>query len=494
MITREEAVQLGAVDSLFYSRHFFPKAFRSEPALFHPEVWERLEDPRTRYMALKIARDCAKTTILRCFASKRIAYGISRTILFVGKSETAAMKSIDWLQRAVLYNHAWAQTFGLSKGKQWSGSEIDVYNAVLKINIRILAIGITGSTRGINIDDFRPDLIIVDDPCDEENTATPEQREKISELFFGSLYNSLAPRADQPEAKMALLQTPLDGEDLIEQCCKDSHWATAAFPILDENGNSTWPARYPTKELQHEKQGFIDRGKLATWMREKEVKITDDSTTMFRKGWLRYWGSEPSDEILPEGGTNYLAIDPTPPPKETSKVSSQKAAKLDDFVILAFKVYKGHFYLLEAWAAKSPNPQEWINKVFELRQTYRARRVIVETILFARMVKYTLETAMRERAEYFQVWPVEDKRKKTTRIDTEISGLASSRSLVVHRSMRSFIEQYSTYPVVNHDDYLDALAIGCMGIIRGLQDDDDPGAPRNSVTELEEHRQLRRAP
>ena len=491
-LPRDEVIQMASIDSIFYSRHFFPKAFRSDPAFFHPEIWQRLENPASRYVALKVTRDGAKTTILRCYVSKRIAYGTSRTILFVGKSEDAAKKSIDWLQRAVLYNSVWRQTFGIEKGKQWSGSEIDVYNSVLDINVRILAIGITGSTRGINIDDYRPDLIIVDDPCDEENTATAEQRLKISELFFGSLYNSLAPKADMPEAKMALLQTPLDGEDLIEQCMKDSMWTTASFPILI-NDQSTWPARYPTEELLREKQGFIDRNKLSTWMREKEVKIVDDSTTLFRNEWLKYWGSGEDEVILPEGGTTYLAIDPTPPPKETARVSSSRLNRLDDFVILAFKVYKGVFYLLEEWAAKSPSPEEWKNMVFEMQVRWKARRVIVETVLFARTLKYDLEREMQNRMHYFQVWPVEDKRKKSQRIDSEISSIASSRNLVVHRSQRGFLEQYGNYPVVSHDDYLDALAIGRMGIIRGLADDDDPGQVRDT-DDLEQRRRLRRAP
>ncbi len=491
VLNQDEIVELAAVDPMFYSQHFFPKAFRSEPALVHPDVWEKLES-HERYVALKLARDLAKTTTLRSFASRRIAFAVSRTILFVGKSEEAAKKSLDWLQRAVLWNHAWRQTFGIEKGKQWSNTEIDIYNAVMDVNIRVLAIGITGSTRGINVDDYRPDLIIVDDPCDEENTATPEQRKKISDLFFGSLYNSLAPRMDMPEAMMCLLQTPLDGQDLIEQCMSDPMWASAEYSIFDEGGNSVWPARYPTEELKHEKEGFVQKGQLAVWMREKEVKIVDESTTTFRKSWLRFWGSGPGEELLPEGGVNYLAIDPTPPPRERNETSSSKLLKRDNFVILAFKVYKGEIYLLEEWAQKSPSPEEWKKMVFEMVVRWKVRRVSIETILFARTMKYDLEEEMRKEMFFFQVWPIEDKRNKKLRIESEISGIASARALIIHRSHKGFYQEYINYPVVPFDDHLDCLAIGRMGIIPGLEESTDPQSSRQA--KAPPAKPLRRAP
>lgn len=196
-----EIVELAAIDSRFYRHHFFPKAFRQDSPEFHDEIWELMETPEARYVAAKVFRDGAKTTNLRGYLSKRIAFAVSRTILVIGKSEKAAMKTIDWIRRNVEYNTVWAQTFGLSKGKQWSESEIDIHHAVMDCNIRCIAMGITGSTRGINVDDYRPDLILVDDPCDEENTGTPEQRMKIENLFFGALKNCLAPRTDMPEAK-----------------------------------------------------------------------------------------------------------------------------------------------------------------------------------------------------------------------------------------------------------------------------------------------------
>lgn len=452
-VSLEKAVELGAIDTTFFGHYFFPKAYRQESPPWEAEFWALLENPSNRYISVKMARDFAKTTRLRVFTAKRIAYGTSRTIVYVSKSQDHAKKSIDWLRRAIEFNGTFANTFQLSKGAQWSGEEIDVYNSALDCHIRIIGIGITGSTRGINIDDYRPDLIIVDDPCDEENTATPEQREKIIDLFFSSLYNSLAPRSDQPEAKMILLQTPLDGDDLIERCMKYPDWASMSISCFTPEGESSWPARYPTEELIQEKEGFIAKNMLSKWLREKEVTITSSETSVFREEWLRYW------EIRPEAGLYYMGIDPTPPPKEGARVSSAKTAKLDDAVIFIIQVVGKDIYTVEQYACKSPNPSEFISKIFELYLRYKPFKVGCETTLFQRVLAHYIKEEMARRRIWFTIHPIEDKRRKETRIMQTVSDRASHRHIIVHKTHTTFIEQYTKYPIVMHDDYIDAFSI-----------------------------------
>lgn len=86
-----------------------------------------------------------------------------------------------------------------------------------------------------------------------------------------------------------------------------------------------------------------------------------------------------------------------------------------------------------------------------------------ETILFARMLKYTIEAEMRRRRTYFRIEPIEDKRKKSVRIRQELTGLLSNGKMHLKRDQFALIEQLQDYPDVNHDDYIDCLSIGMMG-------------------------------
>jgi len=459
VITLEEAVLLGAEDADFYGRFWFPKACRQSSPDFHTELDQALDSPENRHVAAKIFRGGAKTTKVRIYLSKRVAYLISRTIIIVGKSQDHACRSVGWLMRAVEHNHTWAETFGLRKGSKWTESEIEILAGADSIPIRVIALGITGSTRGINIDDYRPDLILVDDPCDEENTATPEQRKKISDLFFGALDKSLAPRSEAPHAKMVLLQTVLNNEDLISLCCRDPHWLSLEFGCFDDAKQSRWPERWSTEELLADKQAHIDRNQLSLWLREMECKIVSEEGAAFTERWLRYW------DQLPTGGIKILCCDPTPPPADPT-ARSKITSRHDDCVIMMLQVTQEGVYVVDYWYKKAPDEEEVLEKFFEmwLREKGGVHKIRIETILFQRLLKRALEKKMNERRQYLTVEGVEDRRPKPVRIRQEISSVASHGRLFVHSSQGELIEQFISYPDVLHDDFLDCLTIGLTGI------------------------------
>src|SRR5215469_1619634 len=131
-----ELVKLCAVDSDLYSRYFFPNAARQSSPSFLKRVWYDLENPASRFVNLRIFRGGSKTTTLRLFTSKRIAYGISRTILYIGASEAHATRSVRWLQRAIARRDLtgantqtpFAQTFDVGPGGKWWARELEVYH------------------------------------------------------------------------------------------------------------------------------------------------------------------------------------------------------------------------------------------------------------------------------------------------------------------------------------------------------------------------------
>lgn len=455
-ISIEEAVKLGATSPDFYNHFFFPKAFRQESAPFHKQIWELMLDPDARYVALKMFRGSAKTTNVRSYVSNRIAYGVSRTILWVGISEDAAIKSLDWLKRAVMFNNQWSSAFGLVKGEPWSSTELCIKHTLFGHEVRIIGIGITGSTRGINIDDYRPDLIVVDDVLDEENSATFEGRRKMKELL-GGLRHSLAPRSDAPEAKYVMMQTPLAENDAIEEAMNDPQFVSLKVSCFTPEQESSWPARWSTEELMADKKAHIERGQLALWMREMEVTITSTEMSAWKADWLGYW------VILPDTLRHYMGIDPTPPPREGSS-AAKDIQQLDDAVIMDIGLYKGEVFLVEDYSTKSPNPDDFINMIFQMYRTYRPQVVSIETTLFQRVLRFYLEQEMRKRQVFMRLNPVEDRRKKSTRILQAISGRASVGAIKVHRSHTEFIEQFTCYPAVKHDDHLDAFAIALCGI------------------------------
>src|SRR6188768_3471044 len=114
-IDLSEAVRLGAVDSGLFNRVFFPKTARLPSPRIHREVDEVI-DSTDRMVNILMARGWAKTSKLRMYVGKRIAYNMSRTIMFVGASEKHTRRSMRWIRNQVDHNKVYANTFQLKRG------------------------------------------------------------------------------------------------------------------------------------------------------------------------------------------------------------------------------------------------------------------------------------------------------------------------------------------------------------------------------------------
>lgn len=460
-VTVKELVTLGATDGLFFARSFFPKTMRQSSPIAHRTMWNNLDNPTIRYYMAEAFRGSAKTTNCRVFAARRISYNVSRTILYIGASEDHASRSIQWLRGQVERNKLWASAFALRPGKKWTDTEIEIRHGVDDAPIWILGVGITGNLRGINFDDYRPDLIICDDVLTDENTATREQREKTINLVLGAVKESLTPATEEPNAKMILLQTPMHFEDVAAEIKKDKQWITDSFPCwtpetVDAPADeqiSSWPERYPTLVLRQEKAAAAARNRLSIFTREMECKLTSREKTAFKIAWLILRKAPPP--LMP----CVLAIDPVPPP------SAAELAKN-----LIGKDYECHavvgrlgpdFHVLEYMTNKGHQPNWTVATAIDLATRYRVMRIIVESIAYQRVLNYMLTQEMQRRGIFFPLVPITgDKRSKYNKITGELSGIAAHGHFHAGENMVDLIDQFSNYPSVAHDDVLDAVQMG----------------------------------
>lgn len=471
-----ELVELCAADDQLFCKTFFPKTFRQDFPAFDEEVTEKLENPEKRYVGLKMFRGSAKTTRLRKFVAKRVAYAMSNTILFVGNAQKHAGYSLKWLRKQVENNEFFARTFGLIPGDAWNDEHITIIHRVNGRAINILALGITGQIRGINLDDFRPDLIVIDDPDNEETTNTPDQREKTSNLVFGALQNSLVPPTENPTAKMVILQTPFNSFDLISTCEKSPAWDVSTHGCFDGSGKSTWESRYPTEFLQQEKAEYVRLNKLSIWMREMECKIVSQESASFDVSWLKYWDANG----LPSGLTKIIAIDP----------ASSESKDADDQVIGVVGFKGRDIYLCEYTAEKGETPEAAALTFISYLARHTIHRAAVESIAYQRVLAWFIERVMRQQKRWVVIDQVQDKRKKSDRIIQALRGPAANGHLYVSAKHSKFIEQFVSYrPNVDmHDDVLDMVAMAITshkGYSLDDGEDDLPMLDESNIPALE---------
>ena len=468
-ISRDEAVRLGAVDTEFFNRVFFPKTFRQDSPAFAKELTRVLEDPSIRMAMILMFRGSAKTTRLRSFLAKRIAYGISRTVLFIGASEPDAGRSIQWLRGQIERNTTYTSTFGLRPGKKWQETTVEIENTILGQTSWVLGVGVTSSLRGINFDDYRPDLIILDDVLTDENVLTLESREKINGLILGAVAQSLTPRSEEPNAKLVMLQTPLHQEDTTALAAKSKLWTTIRFgcwtketeDLPDSQRISAWPSRFPSEELLKEKQDYLNFGKLSVFLREKECKVVSAETASFKVDRLNYY----NEETPLRRGVSVLAVDPVPPPSER-EIAKNLIGKDYEALVVMTRI-GGDYYLRHYEQYKGHDPSWTLAKIFELAHMFQVSYISVDSIAYQAVLRWLLENEMKRRGIYYSVIPDKGagKKSKYQKILDSINPLLMYKKLYVKQSHTEFISDLTLYPSLPHDDLLDAVSIALRALI-----------------------------
>jgi len=473
-----ELVELGAIDGDLFAETFFPRTMRMKSPPFSKKVWDVL-DSNSRLVSLQLFRGAGKTTRCRVFAARKIAYGQARTILWIGKSQDKAIASVRWLRKQIEFNRFFSQTFQLKPGVKWQDVECEIFHGIDEIPITILAYGITGPIRGVNIDDYRPDLILLDDIIDEEIASSDIQCAQIEELVYGAVLNSLAPATEAPDAKMVLLNTPMARNDISMKSLHDPSWLslriscwtpeTAELPLYERE--SSWEERFPTTTLLKDKEDAIARNKVSTWTREMECKITARETAPFLTEWLRYY-----DDIDPEKSAyTIMIIDPVPPPSEQEL---KKGLKDKDYECLTIMSRIGsNFYLREYSFNKGHDPQWTIAEFFRLAGKYRPRRIYVEAVAYQQTLVWLFKKAMQQQRRYYVIEEMRDKRKKFNRIVDGLAGPSAEGRLYVKKDQVEFIDQFIDYsPAISHDDIIETVAVGCeklSGYAAASVDDDE---------------------
>jgi hypothetical protein len=464
-----------AADTELFARTFFPKTMRQRSPKAHEEVWKALDDPKIRYLNLNMCRGFGKTTISRIFLAKRFAYALSHTVLYIGSSEDKASQSVLWLRSRIasrdpasgkLIPTPFARFFNLRPGAKWSETELEIYHGFDTRPIWFLGLGMTSDgVRGINFDDYRPDLIYCDDILTDENASTKVQRNKLNDLLFGAVRESLSPVVDEPNAKMVLDQTPHargDISDLAEydpsfHTIKVPCWTKETLDLPTDMQVSAWEERYPTATLRTEKEHSIVANRYSIFARERECRLVTKENADFKMEWLKYREGKAVPMYC------VLSIDPVPPPSEAQLERNLLDKDFECQMVVGR--HKGEYHVIDYVTNRGHEPNWSVNTAFMLAMRYRVSKIIVETVAYQRTLKWLIEKEMARRGIYYMIGDYKDKRPKPRRIPDTLAGVASQGRLWIERNMTELMLQWETYPLVDHDDVLDALSMGMSAIV-----------------------------
>lgn len=259
-------------DAEFFIEFFLAEQLDLPVPEFHKEVWGLLTDADKERILLAIPRDHAKTTLAKLvvvwywlFTSHRFCVYLSNTNAI---AKGACKDIIGFLE-----NPNFVAVYGKINMIKSSDTEslwmFDMPMGTGKMKRCILrAIGQGQQMRGINIDNQRPDIAIVDDVEDNENTESENLQKKLDRWIFGPFIKALARKK-----KILWLGNMLQKTSLLARLSRNQRWNPVVFGSLVKDISTgqlrpLWPGKWTIEALIEDFQEYRGLGLIETWMCE----------------------------------------------------------------------------------------------------------------------------------------------------------------------------------------------------------------------------------
>lgn len=295
---------------------YLPQYLTLEPATFHPELLGVLGDHDERFIEIVGFRGSAKST----FASLALPlWGAlehpDRYPFIIPIADTAlqAKTNISNIQEELENNDLILNDYGRQESRgDWQKEDMTLENGV-----RILARSRGQKVRGLRHREYRPRLVIVDDPEDGDWVRTKANRDH-TERWFNT---EVVPGIDEHAGRILLIGNLLHTDALMARIEKREIANVLRYPLIEEDGTVTWPAKYPNDAALDRQRALAGH---AGWMREYLLKVVPEEGQEVLPEWIQHYDRLPGEEVAEGTGVD-LAISKAETADYTAMVSGSLA-------------------------------------------------------------------------------------------------------------------------------------------------------------------------
>ena len=306
--TREEIIERLKWDGEFFIEFHLADELSSPVPRFHVEVWGLLTSTAMQRVLLAIPRDHAKTTLSKLAVVWYFLFTNHRFCVYLSNTNTIAKNACKDIM-GYMKSANFVSVFGQIKitkesetDSLWTFELMMPDGRIKKCILR--AVGAGQQMRGINIDNQRPDMAVVDDVEDNENTESELLQKKLDRWIFGPFLKALARRK-----KVIWLGNMLQKTSLLARLSQRPNWNPVVYGCMVEDSEGQvvplWPDRWPLEELIEDYREYFDLGLTETWLCEM-MNMPGFTKNGFRPDAVYY---QPSP--LPDGCVaTFLTLDP----------------------------------------------------------------------------------------------------------------------------------------------------------------------------------------
>lgn len=441
-------------DLMLFRRVFLPVEDEVETPEFQ-EQWGNILLHGKNHYAIEGFRNSGKTgVVLRAYPLHCLVYPSKDTqyVVFIMSNQTAASKRLKEIEDEYMNN----ELFSMNLIRVVERSE-KAFEVVLKhpdfedgMWVRFEAYGKGASVRGLNIHDKRPDIILIDDPQDVEDSRSDTVQNNDYDWFLSDVYFLGKKTKTGKSSRIFFIGNNLGEKCLIEQVISNKdelNFMAVRIPILDIEGNSAWPERWTSDEIIAERDSFRRMGKLDIWEREKMCIAISPETQLFKKEYFKYF----KPEVLDRSNMNvFTTVDLAISQKETADYTAVCTIAVNS---------ENHWFVLDLQFGRW-DPSKTMDTVFDAVVRYKPVYVGMEKVAYQAALSHFIEKEMPKRNVWFTVKDLEAKEKKEERIKAiQPRFKAGTVWFPMGASFLGELEgELLAFPKSLHDDLIDALA------------------------------------
>ena len=437
---------------------YLPHHMTMQPADFHPELLETLGDHDERLVEILGFRGSAKSTFGSLALPLWAALEYPKLYPFIiTAADTGTQAGTNIFNiKDELENNEWLKQdygevqgifgddFSLESEEEWQSR-----NLLLSNGVRILARSRGQKVRGLKHKQYRPRLVIVDDPEDLEWVRTKENRDKTERW----LRSEVLPAVDESTGRVIVIGNQLHMDALMSRLKKDTGFKHLEYPLVRNDGTITWRAKYPDQKAL---DALLNRVKASAYMREYCLKVVPDEGQEITPEDIHYYNRMAKPEEVSMHGTG---VDYAISKKETADFTSMVSGAL---------TYEEERPYIDI----HPNP---VNSRLDMRETVQTAYALHQGfggnhIIFAEEVAYQKAANDEMERKGLAVERMHAMRDKRARLRVAAIYIKNGTVRFPRNGCEDLLIQLFGFGVEEHDDMVDALVYLILGLVnQGLQ-------------------------
>ncbi len=414
-----------------WKHRYFPE-LDSPNAKFHYLMVQHFQEaiPNDNTRCVRAFRGSAKSSTACFLALHRTENPIAYFTMIVSATATLAEGLISDIKNMVLASNL-PYTIVRSVA-----NEIQI--RYLGKDYYILGVGSGAALRGTKRGGRRADLILTDDLMTMEVSQNKVRRDRLTRWY----YSDLRPSLDPLKGILWSVGTPMVQGDIFDILTNNN--PTLDIPLTDD----AWPERFSKSYIDKMKEEYKSIGMLGEYKREFSLIMVDAENAVFD---IKKVDTIALDNV-PEDLTYFCTLD--------GAFSERDAADYSAFTVLGLSKTK-QWYI---WSyAMKANPQEVIEKLFELHREFGFYTVGIEKGQFLLSMKTEIERLQLDYQQFFSVKELSTSGSKIARVKALAPVVNGRRVTIVDtgKDAELLMEQLELTSnegvLAKHDDHIDSM-------------------------------------